>query len=372
MHESNGHAIVVLFATDTWRDKEMKEAGMSKTEKKTKRARSKLGRGLSALVDQSATSPLQVSPGLNIEQPALQKANINTNSAHFDTNESFERHESVIEIDVTQIVANPYQPRRVFEEEALEELAQSIAEHGLMQPIAVRDANEGKYELIAGERRWRATCRTGQLTIRAIVLDVDDTESAQLALIENIQREDLNPIERAKGFESLASQFSMTQEQIAQKVGINRSSVANFMRLIELDEEIQSMIASNQLGRGHGKVLLSCKDVQHRLKLAKLAIENNWTVRILENEVTKTQNERALFGADISDKTDSNRQPPSRVELVMGDLEKRLSEHLGTAVKLKANKSGTKGSISIEYYDLDHFDGLLSRLGLSDAEELLS
>ncbi|MDF1809231.1 MAG: ParB/RepB/Spo0J family partition protein [Phycisphaerales bacterium] len=345
---------------------------MSKTEKKTKRTRSKLGRGLSALVDQSSTTPLQVVPGLNIEQQSIQNTNTIGEHDHLIDPESSRIQDSIIEIDVTQIVANPFQPRRVFDEEALEELAQSIAEHGLMQPIAVRDVNDGKYELIAGERRWRATCRTGQMTIRAIVIDVDDSESAQLALIENIQREDLNPIERAKGFESLVSQFSMTQEQIAQKVGINRSSVANFMRLIELDEEIQSMIASNQLGRGHGKVLLSCKDIQQRLKLAKLAAEHNWTVRILEEEVTKSQNDRASNEVNETETTDSNRQPPSRVELVMGDLEKRLSEHLGTAVKLKANKQGTKGSISIEYYDLDHFDGLLSRLGLSAAEELLS
>ena len=343
--------------------------GMSKTEKKIKRTRSKLGRGLSALVDPASTSPVQVGAGLIQAQYAGQNTNIHTEVLRSDPHQLADDRR-IVEIDVTQIISNPNQPRRVFDEESLEELAQSIAEHGLMQPIAVRRVEGDRFELIAGERRWRATCRTGQLSIKAIVLDVDAIESAQLALIENIQREDLNPIERAKGFDALATKFSMTQEQIAQRVGINRSSVANFLRLMELDEEIQSMIASNTLGRGHGKVLLSCKDTDQRLKLAREAAHKNWTVRILENEVTKLLSEGSLSDSHQGVKNIDDTTPPSRVDMVLGDLEKRLSEHLGTAVRLKTDKSGVKGVISIEFYDLDHFDGLLGRLGLANTEEI--
>ncbi len=335
------------------------------TPTRKKKNRSKLGRGLSALVDQSSIGPIQVAPELNASQIANITAEI-TPAQH--------QGERVLEIDVTHVGANPHQPRRVFDENALEELAQSIAEHGLMQPIVVRVVHTDdaeRYELIAGERRWRATCRTGQSTIRAIVLDVDDLQSAQLALIENIQREDLNPIERAHGFVLLSERFGMTQDQIATKVGISRSSVANFLRLIELDDEIQTMIVAGELGMGHGKVLLSCKESEHRLELARQARNGEWTVRILEKAISNCN-----VDSDAQSKINHSPQggiestTHTRMESVLSDLEKRLGDRLGTHVKLKTDQTGTKGSITIEFYDLDHFDGLMNKLGIGNNEEI--
>jgi len=342
---------------------------MGSPTKKSKKTRSKLGRGLSALVDQTAGTAVQVSP-IKPEQNTNTIA-VGDKLASVPAERSDGSLQRVLEIDVTTVVPNPHQPRRDFEEESLEDLAQSIAEHGLMQPIVVRNAQEGRYELIAGERRWRATCRTGQLMIRAIVLDVDDAKSAELALIENIQREDLNPIERAHGFATLGKRFSMTQEQISRRVGISRSSVANILRLIELEDEIQLMIASGSLGTGHGKALLSCKDPDRRMDLARQAVQQEWTVRILEKKASA--NIGSYLEQDNLDTSPTNQELGggiSRIGSVLMDLEKRLGEQLGTEVKLKTDRSGKKGLISIAFYDLDHFDGLMTRLGVGEADEL--
>jgi len=334
------------------------------TPMKKKKNRSKLGRGLSALVDHTEPRSVEV---VSVSETAGE-----TTAPRSSEDESVsESGERVLELRVDQIRANPHQPRRVFDEEALDELSQSIAEHGLMQPIVVRFAGDGLYELIAGERRWRATAKAGIPQIRAIVVDVDDAQSAQLALIENIQREDLNPIERAQGFVLLTDRFSMTQGQVSAKVGISRSSVANMLRLLELDEEIQSMIASNTLSAGHGKALLSCKDPVHRLALAHQVHDEQWSVRRLEEAVAehtlynKIQTP-PLEGGESAHEPD---QPPSRMELVLGDLEERLGEQLSTRVKLKTDKTGKRGSITLQFYDLDHFDGLMSKLGLGQISD---
>ena len=371
---------------------------------KKKKNRSKLGRGLSALVD-SAGPAIQVAPELSSKQIAniLQQANDQVNDQAQNQanaqagdqvdalgNESADGLDDgrrVVEIDVQSIVPNQHQPRRVFEEEALEELAASIAAHGLMQPIVVRvcELDEGglgddeKYELIAGERRWRATCRTGADRIRAIVIEADDLKSAQLALIENIQREDLNPMERASGFSMLSERFGMTQEQISTQVGVSRSAVANFIRLMELGDEIRGMIASGQLGGGHGKALLSLPDDGSRLIMARLAANEGWTVRILEQRVIAHNKHMEMHnsgpeGVDGADQRglagSGGGDSVSRLESVLQDLEKRLGEQLSTRVKLKTDKSGTKGSILIEFYDLDHFEGLMGRLGIDSSDEV--
>jgi len=337
--------------------------------RKTRKPRSKLGRGLSALVDQTTTSPIQVHTdpiGSAIEP--VQNANKKTSGVGSST--IGVEHGQVVELDVTRIRSNPHQPRRVFSPESLEELAESIAEHGLMQPIIVRLRQDGGgHELIAGERRWRASCHAGKTSIRAIVLDVDELKSAQLALIENIQREDLNAIERANGFAALAKGFGMTQEQIATKMGIARATVANILRLIELDEEIQQMIGSGVLSAGHGKALLACADLDRRLALARQAAQEHWNVRLLEKAtMAKTGGNTSLDKGLI----DQREGQVSRFESVLLDLETRLGEKLSTKVKLKTDQSGTKGSIQIEFYDLDHFDGLMHRLGIQDANELTS
>ncbi len=344
---------------------------------KKKKNRSRLGRGIGVMLDPGVPA-IEVAAELS----AVQKANIVRSVQPQQLQEIDQGSvERVIEIGVDLIVPNQHQPRRHFDEQALEELAGSIAEHGLMQPIVVRQADGvadgdggdggGVYELIAGERRWRATCRTGAETIRAIVMVADDFVSAQLALIENIQREDLNPIERARGFWALSDGFGMTQEQISTKVGVSRSAVANFLRLMELDDEIQMMIASGLLGAGHGKALLSCRDEQERLLLAKLADKEGWTVRILEQRAIESNKVRETNIEPGGANTQTSQGGAmSRVESVLQDLERRLGEKLSTRVQLKTDKTGTKGSISIEFYDLDHFEGLMDRLGMNESGEI--
>lgn len=345
--------------------------------KKIKRTRSKLGRGLNALIDQSPIqSPIQVSPTESEEQNANKQSQYSSVQPK-ESDSCLDRAvqaDQVLELMVQEIVPNPHQPRRMFTDEAIEELSQSIMEHGLLQPIAVRRASvrsgAGKYEIIAGERRWRASKHAGIEVIRAIVLDVDDLVSAELALIENIQREDLNPIERAMGFAMLAERFSMTQDQISKRVGINRSSVANMLRLLELDDEIQSMIASEVLRAGHGKALLSCRAVEQRKALADQAIKDGWSVRFLEKAVQQINRESSDQSGSTPNSSDVENTTESRLSLVIKSLEKQLSDQLSTQVRLKTDKSGTKGNITIEFYNLDHFDGLMGRLGVQASEDV--
>ncbi|MBO6740074.1 MAG: ParB/RepB/Spo0J family partition protein [Phycisphaerales bacterium] len=235
----------------------------------------------------------------------------------------------------------------------------SIRTHGLMQPIVVRKADEG-YELIAGERRWRATKLAGLKTIRAVLDEADDERSAELALIENIQRADLNPIERAMGLRQLMDRYGSTQQQVAERMGMSRPALANLVRLLDLESDLQELVAAGTLSTGHAKVLLSVDDPAQRRALAKKAAELNWTVRLLETECQQLLRQPA----ESTTSEESQDQHPDRVSSVLRDLERSLSEHFGTNVMLKTNRQGTKGRVMIEFYDLDQFDGLLSKLGI--------
>lgn len=327
-------------------------AAEKKQSKKTKRAR--LGRGLSSLVD---ATPIPVDAGT--AQIAL-NTNQNTN-----TNKDSKRNQ-VLEIPLEKIEPNPHQPRRVFDSEALEALANSIREHGLMQPIVVRSRpGSDSYELIAGERRWRAAQSAGLGTIRAILDDASDERSAQLALIENIQRADLNPIERASGMRLLMEQFGTTQQQLAERMGMSRSGLANLLRLLDLDSETQSRVADGTLSVGHAKVLLSCEDATDREALVRRVLEDGLSVRALEEAISAMKPGDSTVEAGGSGAPITTDTHPDRVGSVVRDLERSLSEHLGTRVTLKTNRQGTKGRVQIEFYDLDQFDGLLDKLGIS-------
>ncbi len=217
----------------------------------------------------------------------------------------------------------------------------------MMQPVLLRRRGAG-FELVAGERRWRAAQQAGLAQVPAIVRELTDEESAQFALVENVQREDLNPMERAFAFRALADRFGLTQAQIAERVGIDRSSVANLQRLLELEPEIQGMIERGEISGGHGKALLAAAPGRGRIELAARAAAEGWNVRRLE------QAAKPRGGATPA--------PASRLASVI-DLEKQLGEHLGTKVSIRSDRTGKRGRIEVEFYGLDHFDGLMAKFG---------
>ncbi len=322
---------------------------MGTPDKRTRRSRNKLGRGLSALVD----------------PPAAKKSLLPDTAVGIDLQDSGSGspgRDSVIEVQLGDVYPNKHQPREVFDEEALESLAASIGESGLMQPIVVRARVAGGFEIIAGERRWRACGMAGLETVPAIVRVVDDQQSAQWALIENIQREDLNAIEKARGYQRLSDQFGLTQQEIGTRVGVSRASVANMIRLLDLDTDLQAMVMDGRLSTGHAKALLQCPDLIQRTKLATKVVSEGWTVRALERAASK-----GLSGSGQSGEAEQN-DTKNRVDSVLADLEQQLGQHLGTKVRLRTDRAGTKGRIEVDFYDLDHFDGLMEKIGFLPSE----
>ena len=258
------------------------------------------------------------------------------------------------EIPVNRILPNPHQPRREFFEESLKELAESIRAEGLLQPVVVRK-REDKYELIAGERRWRA-CQLLKLKyIPARILEASETSSAILSLVENLQRENLNPIEEAMGFASLLKDFDLTQEQVAERVGRSRAAIANALRLLQLPREIQGYLIKGLVSVGHAKVLLGVENPDNRLLLARQSIERGWSVRELERQVERIN-------------VKSNRPSKSRSvvhadeERAIQDIQKSLSSAFSTRVMLK--HTSKKGRIIIEYYGNEDLQRIMEQMGL--------
>ncbi|VAX29145.1 Chromosome (plasmid) partitioning protein ParB [hydrothermal vent metagenome] len=258
----------------------------------------------------------------------------------------------LLNLDVDRVKANRYQPRQIFDEAALESLAASLKQHGLIQPITVRKDEAGGYELISGERRWRAARRAGLSKIPAILKEVADQELMEWALLENLQREDLNPIEKAKAYENLISEFSLTQEAIASRMGINRSSVSNFLRLLHLPKELWEEISEGRLSMGHAKALLSLESKSEQLKLAEEIEARGLSVRQAEAAVHQIKKQPVLKRVV---------KPLSQGERAdLSALEDRLRRSLGTKVKL--SQQGNAGEIRITYYSLNDLDRILEKL----------
>ncbi|MFI4898355.1 MAG: ParB/RepB/Spo0J family partition protein [Phycisphaerales bacterium JB059] len=268
-------------------------------------------------------------------------------------------------LPLASITASPFQPRTSFDTDAIEALGESIKRSGMMQPLVVRPLPLGgggpRFELVAGERRLRAAQHVGLERAPAIVRMLTDQEAAELALVENLQRRDLNAIERAFAFQRLRDQFGLSQEQIGERVGLDRSSVANIMRLCELEPEIRELISDERIGAGHGKALLGFPAGEERIALARRAVEEGWSVRRLEREPLGP----APTGGEATPPR-AKKEAPVSPELA--DLERRLSHHLGTKVRVKTDASGVRGTLSMSFYDLDQFDGLLTRMGFSSAD----
>lgn len=260
------------------------------------------------------------------------------------------------ELPVEQIRPNPHQPRRQFNEASLAALADSMKAAGVIQPVVVRQVGDG-YELIAGERRLRAAKRAGLATIPALVRETDAITQAQLALIENIQREDLNPIDRAEGYRVLIEQLGLTQSELAVRLGEDRSTISNFLRLLELHDDVRRLIHDGRLTVGHAKVLMTLANPEDQARLADLAVKQELSVRNLERIVSRGPSA-----------VPARPTPPTRSAHIQ-DLEKSLARELGMRVNVRAHpRSKGKGKLVIHYASLDQFDTLLSRLGVNVEE----
>ncbi|MBC2593567.1 ParB/RepB/Spo0J family partition protein [Ruficoccus amylovorans] len=258
------------------------------------------------------------------------------------------------EIDVSSIDPSPYQPRRQMNAEPVKELAESIRSEGLLQPIVVRQRGQ-KYELIAGERRWRAHLHLGLKKIAARIMDASDSSSAVISLIENVQREGLNAIEEALAYASLMGDFDLTQEAVAERVGKGRATVANALRLLQLDREIQGYVAKGMLSAGHAKVLLGLEDPAQRLLLARRIIETGMSVREAEKQVQRLKSEPGKSPL-------THRNAAGAEDTIVRDLEKQIATRLNTKVHLK--HTAKKGRIIIEYYGNEDLQRILEKTGL--------
>ncbi len=289
----------------------------------------KLGRGLSSLLAARTPSPAATPAASPTATPTPQSA--------------------ITQIPTASIQPNRWQPRTDVSDDTLDGLAESIRRDGLLQPIVVRAAKEGVYELIAGERRWRAATKAGIETVPAMVRDVDDNQALELALVENVQREDLNPIEQAKAYRQLVTTLNLSQEAAAARLGQQRSTLANFLRLLELPEELQELVSRGTISAGHGRAILGLPNSQAQLALAKRIIKEGLSVRATEAVVAR------LVGRKSSAKTAARGKPPH-----IRELEDRLAQALGTVVTVKERRRG--GRIIIDFASHNDFDRLVNML----------
>jgi ParB family chromosome partitioning protein len=294
-----------------------------------------LGRGLGALMkDDSPTQETVVPPPQN----------------------------GVQSVAITRITRNRLQPRQMFAEEALADLTASVREHGILQPLLVRPAGDG-YELIAGERRLRAATAAGLDSVPVVVMEATDIGSLEIALIENLQRENLNPIEEAEGYRELADGFSLTQEEIALRVGKARASVANAMRLLSLPDEVRAMLADGRLSTGHAKALMALEIPQEQLLTARRVVDEGLSVRALEKLIRRTASSPLRPRAAKPD------LPAAHIRY----LSEKLHSHFGTSIRIQpcktfANGKKGKGCIEIDFFSNDDLDRVLNLLGLDHEE----
>ncbi|AWP30337.1 ParB/RepB/Spo0J family partition protein [Paenibacillus glucanolyticus] len=257
--------------------------------------------------------------------------------------------DKVVEIPLSQLRANPYQPRKTFNDEAIQELAESIRQHGVIQPIIVRSVLKG-YEIIAGERRFRASQYCGKATVPAVVRSFSDQQVMEIALIENLQRENLNAMEIAVAYQGLMEQFSLTQEELSLKVGKSRSHIANFLRLLSLPEEVKENVSRGTLSMGHARAIVGIKDPILVKQLAKQCVEQEWSVRELEEAVKNLDRKPA----------DKAKAKVKKRDPYIDHLEEDLRERFKTTVKIKHNKD--KGKIELNYYSKQDLERLLELL----------
>lgn len=260
------------------------------------------------------------------------------------------------ECPVGDIIPNPRQPRKLFSKESIDELAASIEEKGIIQPLIVRRLGGGKYELIAGERRYRAALQIGCDNVPVVIKDVDENETLEIALIENIQRQDLNPIEEALAYKELLGRYQYTQDELAKHIGKDRSSIANSLRLLKLSDKIRDYLISGELTMGHARALLGIENRELQLQIADDIVKNNLSVREIEMLIKKFK-ESGTDGI-ISLKEDGNGNV--RPENKYSGIEARLKERLRTMIRIRTN--GKKGQLIISFMDYSHLNTLTDKL----------
>jgi len=257
----------------------------------------------------------------------------------------------VKEIDISRIKPNPHQPRQEFPEDKLLELVESIQEYGVVQPITLTPIENGEFELVAGERRLKATKRAGETKIPAIVKETTNREQMELALIENIQRHDLNPIEEAQAYYNLMEEFDLTQSEVAQKVGKSRSSIANILRLLELPQKIKQGLKQEKLSPGKARALLSLESAEQQLELFD---------KILKQELSAREIEEHTYGQEKKEKNSENKSETRKDPNILAK-EEELESELGTKVSIDKNKSG-EGTIEIDFYSIEELKRLLDKI----------
>jgi len=266
--------------------------------------------------------------------------------------------EGSVSLPISQVEPGLNQPRKRFDPESLADLAESIRVHGIIQPLTVRRLSTGYYQIIAGERRWRAAKQAGLDEVPAVIIEADDRKVMELGLIENLQREDLNPAEEARGYQALMEDYGLTQEQVSQRMGKSRPAIANTLRLLALPEDLMKLVEDGQLSAGHARAILALPSPALQRQAAKRVIESQLSVRQTEALVKALQ------------KQDQNKDKPAQedLSLYLGELEKDLSSRFGRKVKIAHR--GKKGKIELEYYDSQDLEGLLALLqGMNQVEE---
>jgi len=321
--------------------------------------RSGLGRGLGALIPQ-------------VPSPEALRAATAAGGVGGAEGDEGERDAVLVEIPVTRIEPNPHQPRQHFDEEALASLVASVSELGVLQPVLVRPAGD-HFQLIAGERRWRAAARAGLTTIPAIVREVADLDSVEQALIENLHREDLNPLEEAAAYHQLVEDFGLTHEEVARRVGRSRAAVSNTMRLLQLPASIQRLVAERRLSAGHARALLGTTDRAFQEGLARRAVEEEWSVRAVEDAVRARAGglpgrggagveAEPGFDQDVAGAASEHAAEPARRLRPPGllELEELLSAYLDTRVSVRMGAK--KGQVVIEFATLEDLERIYRRV----------
>lgn len=265
-----------------------------------------------------------------------------------------------LECPLEDIIPNPKQPRKLFAKGSIDELAASIEEKGILQPLLVRRLGGGKYELIAGERRFRASQQLNLEKVPVIIKDIDENETLEVALIENIQRQDLNPIEESLAYKELLSRYQYTQDELAKRIGKDRSSIANSLRLLKLPDKIREYVITNQISMGHARALLAVESKELQLQIAEDIVANNLSVREIEDIIRKYKNESDFEQANDAASHDKSVETTTKSYARCHELENQIKEKLRSMVKIKGD--GKKGQVVIQYTDTDQLNLIADKL----------